>query len=405
MSISAFAADNATLQVDVSGDTAKNGEITVKLNLSDCANLGGLQAELSYDKTKLEFLDGKITDDFKNSADCNGSTFDSETDEGTGMAISFSDGHPSNYNGTIAEIKFKVLADGGEKIELGLTSEITDTEYNEMNIVTKPAEFIVKIPMTAINIEGETDRNLLKGESVTLTTKITPDNTTESNKTVKWTSSDETVAKVDENGMVTAIGGGKAVITAKTEVGLLTARININVNVNLTGIDIKSDTASIEEGKTLALSIASVPGDSTESIGTIEWISSDESIATVDNQGVVTAVKEGDVTITAKNEKFSNTIDLKVVKKAIEQQETNDKKEQGAINDEQKNDTKETKLEDNSKQETETTVAAIAEKKTATINDNVKTGDSANAGMVVIMFASIVMFWMGAYGKKFIIKK
>ena len=62
---------------------------------------------------------------------------------------------------------------------------------------------------------NKTEGILTVGNSVTVTATVTPDNAT--NATVNWTSSDETVAKVDSNGKVTAVAAGNATITATSE--------------------------------------------------------------------------------------------------------------------------------------------------------------------------------------------
>lgn len=67
------------------------------------------------------------------------------------------------------------------------------------------------IPVTGITLNKET-LSLVKGAKETLTATVSPENATD--KTVTWTSSNETVAKV-ENGVVTAVAAGKATITAK----------------------------------------------------------------------------------------------------------------------------------------------------------------------------------------------
>lgn len=378
MTMSVFAADKTTLTTIISGDTSSGGEITVKVDMSGSANLGGLQSAITYDKTKLQYVSGVLTDEFTTSATI-GSSDVVENENGVGMAVAFN--NPSNYNGIIAELKFKVLADKGEEVEVNLTSELADINYNEMAVEDKPAKFTVKIPMTSIAIEGETDRTMVKGDSITLKTVISPDNTTETNKNVKWTSSNDKVAKVDAHGVVTAVGGGKAVITATTEVGGLTAKANISVNVKLTGIDIKTSAKSLEEGKSLQLSVVAIPEDTTEKVSEVEWLSSDENIAKVDDKGVVTAVKAGDVKITAKAAGFTKEITIKVTVKAEQKPEETQKV-------------------------TEKTTTADTVKEDATVDGESKTGDTFNPGIVlVIMLVSIAIVGVTVFGKKNVVEE
>ena len=105
-----------------------------------------------------------------------------------------------------------------------------------------------------IDIEMElADVELTEGESTTLKAIITPENATD--KSVKWSSSDETVASVDASGLVTAIKVGTATITATTSNGL-TASCTVTVKAKSAGIDgIESETVSavrVEGGNIIA---------------------------------------------------------------------------------------------------------------------------------------------------------
>jgi uncharacterized protein YjdB len=122
-----------------------------------------------------------------------------------------------------------------------------------------------------------------------------PANTTNQNLT--WTSSDESIAIVDENGVVTAVGEGKVTITATSEDGGFTASKEINILFNhLTGISFKEESADIiiHESKELEL----IYDPENASLKTVTWESSDDSVATVDENGKVTAVGDGTATIT-----------------------------------------------------------------------------------------------------------
>ena len=68
-----------------------------------------------------------------------------------------------------------------------------------------------------------------KGETVQLIAAVTPDNAV--NKKLTWTTSDSSVATVDENGLVTAVANGTAIITVTTEDGEMTATSTITVNI------------------------------------------------------------------------------------------------------------------------------------------------------------------------------
>ena len=153
-------------------------------------------------------------------------------------------------------------------------------------------------------------------------------------ETVTWSSSDETVAKVDENGAVTAVGAGTAVITATDESSKLTARCGVTVKAGESQTvdptptptptpDPPPDPTPTIDLKDLAIG-ATIRGgaldksgdqyDMTLNSGTVHlvvlekgkettakvtWSSSDTSKVTVDAEGVVTRKASGQVIVTA----------------------------------------------------------------------------------------------------------
>lgn len=165
-------------------------------------------------------------------------------------------------------------------------------------------------PLTGITLD-QTTLALEKNQSATLKVKYTPEDTTDS-KTVKWESSDATVAKVDQNGKVTALKDGTA--TIKATVGKFTAECAVTVNAKLTGIKVTPDKVTVEKGQTANLSVAYLPVDTTDEKA-VTWKSENENVATVDANGVVTAVAGGTTKIvaTAKaNDKITAVCEVKV---------------------------------------------------------------------------------------------
>ena len=129
-------------------------------------------------------------------------------------------------------------------------------------------------------------------EVLTLTATIEPSDADD--KTVTWTSSDESVAKV-ENGKITAIGKGAATITASA--GSLKVTCKVTVSYPVKSITLNKTTAQIEEDATLTLK-ATV--DTEDPDVKVEWTSDDSNIATVDDKGIVKGIVIGETTITAK---------------------------------------------------------------------------------------------------------
>ena len=150
-----------------------------------------------------------------------------------------------------------------------------------------------------------------KGKSETLTATVKPDDATD--KTVTWSSSDTKIVTVDSNGKVTAVAGGSATITAKA--GDKQATCTVTVSVPVESVVIDKESISLEEGSSSTLVATIKPDDATDK--SVSWSSSNTSIAAVDQNGKVTAVKEGKATITAKAGSQKATCIVTVQKKAI----------------------------------------------------------------------------------------
>ena len=162
-------------------------------------------------------------------------------------------------------------------------------------------------PASEVNLTAETTE-VYEGEQVAINYEIIPESSTY--RTLEWTSSDPSVATVDNKGVVTGISTGGAInktvtITGKTMDGSgVIASIDITVMRMVQPEDITLDQAySVENDYAFALNeqgvnlnYTTIPAESTKSL--IEWTSSDESIATVEN-GYVAFKGFGEVTITA----------------------------------------------------------------------------------------------------------
>lgn len=148
------------------------------------------------------------------------------------------------------------------------------------------------VPISAIKL-NKTSATLLQGESLNLIATVSPGDATD--KTVRWSSSNNSIATVS-NGVVTAVSKGTTTITAKA--GSKTATCTITVTeIPVSSITLNKTSATLVKGETLALSATVNPSNATDK--TITWSSSNNKVATVNYNGVVTAVSKGSVTITA----------------------------------------------------------------------------------------------------------
>lgn len=170
--------------------------------------------------------------------------------------------------------------------------------------------------LESINIECSETLKLAVGMDSTLVYTYGPEDVTDPR--VYFKSADESIATVDENGTVHAVSVGETTVTALSALGFKVydaeAVLKISVIPELiqaSQINITCETAPSEEGyyyvtDELQLSAEILPVDHT--YDRIKWVSSDESIATVTADGLVTAVNKGDVTIKAIALDKSNTI-------------------------------------------------------------------------------------------------
>ena len=133
--------------------------------------------------------------------------------------------------------------------------------------------------------------------------------------TVTWSSGDEAVATVDENGLVTAVDNGMAEITAQAGDAMGTAAITVSqVPANIS-IEVDAEATTLTEiGQTLQLMV-SVSDENEEPIADPEvtWMSSDEAVVTVDEDGLVEAVGNGMADVMAASGDVSDMVSISVM--------------------------------------------------------------------------------------------
>ena len=136
---------------------------------------------------------------------------------------------------------------------------------------------------------------LAVGQSAALTATVLPENA--SNKTVLWSSSAPSVASVDDNGTVTMLSEGEAVISVVTADGAKKTFCSVTPPVAATGVRLDRTVMDLQIGDTGALSATVLPESATNP--NVTWNSLDESIATVSQDGTVTAKKVGETYVSA----------------------------------------------------------------------------------------------------------
>ncbi len=163
------------------------------------------------------------------------------------------------------------------------------------NIKLDNVKVAIPVAVTGLTLSEESG-SLDIGETVQLTHTLAPSDATDTN--VCYTSSDPSIATVDQNGLVKAKSVGDAVITATSADGLFTDTYAVNVYSTLKAESITvPESLEITVGETKQITATVLPEGAPSSVA---WSSSDETIATVDEDGNITAIKHGTVTITAK---------------------------------------------------------------------------------------------------------
>ena len=187
---------------------------------------------------------------------------------------------------------------------------------------TARASAVVTIMQSAGRITLEpTDITLMAiGETAQLTAMVT-DSLGEpiAGAEVGWSSNDPAVAKVDDDGLVTAVANGTTLITASA--GSATATATVTVMQDAGRITISPESASLTAiGQTAQLDAVIYDTNDQEIIDAVaNWTSSHASIATIDNEGLVTAISNGTarVTATSGNASASSLVTVRQVATSI----------------------------------------------------------------------------------------
>lgn len=231
-------------------------EVTVAVSVTPEGTVGAWEATVGYDNTKLEVV-GDLEGD--------GITANPAYTENSVFAT-WSDTKPIKETREIFTVTFKVkedseLGDAGIDMQAGwIYDEIADELLPEnvtshttpVTITEKPAE---PVPVTGVSVSPES-AEIFMGAATQLTAAVAPENA--DIKDVTWSSSDESIATVDENGLVTGIKAGNADITATTKDGGKTAKAAITV---------KEDTVKDIVLKTAPTKLSYIEGEAFDPAG------------------------------------------------------------------------------------------------------------------------------------------
>lgn len=156
----------------------------------------------------------------------------------------------------------------------------------------------VAVATTGVKLNRDTGW-VYAGYSGNLVQTVYPADATD--KAVVWTSSDKSVAVVDQKGRVTGVNPGAAVITCTTRNGSYKASCTVTVKpvVKVTSVALNVTSGSMYAGTYYQFKPTVKPDNA--SIKTLIWSSSDTSVVKVSSSGLILAVKAGRATITCKS--------------------------------------------------------------------------------------------------------
>ena len=152
-----------------------------------------------------------------------------------------------------------------------------------------------KIAVTSISIKSET--SIVCGKYETLGVSVFPINASE--KGVTWSTADSLIATVDSAGKVTGVSVGTTTITATSkDNSSITSSCTVHITpIVVTGITINQGDKTLDIGGTYTYTATVTPTNATNKA--VEWNSSNASVATIDQNGKVTALAVGTTNITA----------------------------------------------------------------------------------------------------------
>ena len=201
--------------------------------------------------------------------------------------------------------------------EADITASVTDSEMSAVCKVT------VKVAAKDITVPDNLDVKLNDGNETTVETTVSPADATDVK--VSYASTDEAVATVDKDGRVQVLQPGECdIVTTLTQEDkkVVEKKTHIKAYYEVEGITLDKTEGILTAGNTVALNATVLPEEIADET-TVTWTSSDEKVATVDENGKVTAIAAGEATITANAGEKSATYKLTVQAKKVAQTTTN----------------------------------------------------------------------------------
>lgn len=201
--------------------------------------------------------------------------------------------------------------------ETDITANVKDSEMSAVCKVT------VKVTAKDITVPDSLDVKLNDGNETSIEATVSPADAT--GVEVSYASTDEAIATVDKDGKVQILQPGECdIVTTLTQESekAVEKKTHIKAFYEVEGITLDKTEGVLTAGNTVTLNAAVLPEEVADET-TVTWTSSDEKIATVDENGKVTAIAAGEATITANAGEKSATYKLTVQAKKVAQTTTN----------------------------------------------------------------------------------
>ncbi len=279
--------------------TSKDGKVTATITVTVEAKTVAVTG-ISLDKTSITIGVGETQAIVANIEPSNATNKKVNWTSNDSSIASVDDEGNVTGKGVGSATIIATTADGGKKA----TCSVKVTSSSSTVAVTG-----IKLDKSSITIGV--------GESQTLVATIEPSNAT--NKKVNWATNDSAIATVDDNGTVTGKGVGNATIIATTADGGKKATCSVKVTassspVAVTGVTLDKSTLTMTVGEDVTLKATVKPDDATDK--TVTWASDKTSVATVDENGKVSAKAAGTAVITVTTKDGGKTAKCTVTVKA-----------------------------------------------------------------------------------------
>lgn len=214
--------------------------------------------------------------------------------------LAYSQGDELDLSGAVLSITYENGIVTSTEANNSMVSNVDMNSIGKQTAIIQYLNGICSFDITVNEVEAmdialsKEECSINRNDKLQLNAIVKPDNA--GNKSVKWETDNDVVATVTQNGVVHGINAGTATITATTENGL-TASCTVTVKVPASSIKLNIRKLILKKGKKKTLKATVNPLETTD---TVKWTSSNSTVASVTQDGVVKAKKKGYATIMAK---------------------------------------------------------------------------------------------------------